>query len=536
MWGRVVMSSETARSAEAARPVVETAGPVSQSSAGERPFAYLLCLLCLVLCGLTAVVVANRVFAPEMYQPRAAALIGRSLADGKNHALFDLNVNIREIRDAQIAGLKSRPDTVILGASHWQEAHSDLLPGGKLLNVHVHRDYYEDLLAMSEILVRHNKLPRRMIIAIRDNIFTPIEARRDHLWLPGIPYYRDMAKRLGIEPHSQWATLPTLRLRELASIQMLFGNVARWYNAVEHPQASGERYFKTLDTLLPGGSIVWSREHRTLFTSERATRLANAAAAAGQRNPPVIDPVGLEAVDALLEYLTTAGVEVVLAHPPFNPVFYDKINEQSDGPYMHGLRRVEAETRRFAYKYKLKTIGSFNPEDAGCTAAMFIDSEHANPVCLAKVLDQLTPGEAAPRSWMVSEIDEPVPADALAHQQALILRNGRAQAALIDTPAPDTPIDVVVAGAAVSDAATGVAEAPETARALPVAPPARKIAGTVRAPRRVVARAIEERREPRARGYDYFRQKRRELVWPGDAPDTGSRRHSRLQRYSAVDR
>ena len=40
----------------------------------------------------------------------------------------------------------------MLGASHWQEAHADLLPGRRFYNAHVHRDYYEDLLAVAEML------------------------------------------------------------------------------------------------------------------------------------------------------------------------------------------------------------------------------------------------------------------------------------------------------------------------------------------------------------------------------------------------
>ena len=543
-----MITSETPRSLEAARPNEKDAD-WSETPVSDRPVAYLVYVVGLAIAGMLAIFVANRVFAPEMYLPQVEQTIGKTLANGKNYAVFDLNVNIREIRDAQVANLRARPDTVILGASHWQEAHSDLLPDNKLLNVHVHRDYYEDLLAMTEILVRHDKLPRRMIIAIRDNIFTPVDQRRDHLWLPGIPYYRAMAKRLGIETHSYWSTWPTERLRELVSLQMLFNNVTRWHNADEHPQPTNERYFKTLDTLLSGGSIVWSREHRAVFTSERATRLALAAAEAGQRHPPVIDPAGIEAVDALIEFLSSAGVEVVLAHPPFNPVFFNKVKAHNDDPYMHGLRRVEAVTRRFAQKFSLRTIGSFNPEDLGCTDSMFIDSEHANPLCLSRIFDQLDPGTSGPHSWTVSEaaskVDEPQPTDDLARQQLLILQNSRTHVALGGLPVSMQSLEVVVAAASVPadmtpSAPSGTLSKP---RRTPVSPTrtaatqVSKAAATQRPTRRVIAAATEDRHEPRVRQADRAAHRHRELVWPGDVtPDRGSRRLSRLQRVSSVDR
>ena len=528
-------TSETARSVDTARP--------TEQRAGDRPAAYMLSVMALALVGVLAIFIANREFAPEMYWPKTERMIGRTLADGKNYAVFDLNVNIREIRNAQIEHLRSRPDTVLLGASHWQEAHSDLLPDNKLLNIHVHRDYYEDLLAMTEILLRHNKLPRRMVVSIRDNIFTPVEQRRDHLWLPGAPYCRDMAERLGIESHSRWLTLPTKRLRELVSVQMLFNNMTRWYNADEHPQPSSERYFKALDTLLPGGSIVWSREHRTLFTAERATRLALAAANAAQHSPPVIDPIGIKMVDALLEFLNKAGVEVVLVHPPFNPTFFDAVSMINDSPYMHGLRRVEAATRKLAQKHNLKTIGSFNPHDVGCTAPMFIDSEHANPLCLAKIFDQLDLGTAAPHPWMVSEgeADDPVPTDDIARQQLLVLQNSRTHVALGGLPDTSAPLDVVVAAAAPAELAPSAAgtlgkttRAPAAAPVRPVATPNRVAA---RASRRMASATTQDRHENRTRRPERAIPRHRELIWPGDAsPDGGSRRQSRLLRFSSADR
>ncbi len=363
----------------------------AQARAGgnqEHALRYVMIVAVLSALGMFGIWMANKQFAPEMYHSRGSHPIAEAFSKGQNYAVFDLNLNIRELRNAHIAAMEKAPEVVILGASHWQEAHADLLPDVNFYNAHIHRDYYEDMLGMVEMFVRHDKLPRTMVIAIRDNLFTPVKDRKDHLWLPGIRYYRAMTRRIGLEPHSILETLPVARWREQLSAAMLFENVTRWYNADQLPQASDARYFPSLDTLLPDGSIIWSRDHRALFTPARADAMALEFAAENANRPPQIDPKGVVAIEALLSFLTAKGVNVVLAHPPFNPIYF----QQTRGTrYTVGLQNVEDLTRRLAQQFNLRVIGSFNPAHLGCTADMYIDAEHAGPACLQRVFDQLRP-------------------------------------------------------------------------------------------------------------------------------------------------
>jgi hypothetical protein len=356
----------------------------SQSRTGTG-LVFLLLVVAMIVGGVPALWYANRAFAPEMYSRSSPADIGKALGEGRNYALFDLNVNIREIRDAQIARMETTPDVAILGASHWQEAHADLVTHKTMLNAHIHRDYWEDMLAMVEIFERHGKLPRQLIISMRDNLFTPIGQRTDFLWLPGIPYYRAIAARLGLEQQSHWTTLPVQRWREQLSIQMLYANASRWYKAKERPHVTSEAAFEGLDVLLPGGSIVWSKGHMALYTTERTVRTALAFAEQRRKNPPMIDPKGVHAIERLFVHLKEKGVEVFLAHPPFNPLYFDALK---DSPYMIGLRKIEELTRDFADRHGFRVIGSFDPRVVGCDASMYVDAEHANPACLARIFRQ----------------------------------------------------------------------------------------------------------------------------------------------------
>ena len=519
--------------------VQESRPEVSVRASSHRAIRFVVMVVLLSGLGLWCISIANRHFGPEMYSGDGPAKIAQALAAGKSYAVFDLNINIRALRDAHIGQMQAAPDMAILGASHWQEAHADLLPGINVYNAHVHRDYYEDVLAVTELFVRHDKLPKRMMISLRDNIFTSIADRRDHLWLPGVPYYRAMAKRLGLQEAGWLETLPVQRWNELVSVPMLLGNISRWFKAEERPHATSYRYFKSLDTLLPDGSIVWSRDHRSLFTERRSKSLSVSFGGQNANSPPKIDPKGVEAIDALLAYLGTKGVEVTLAQPPFNPLF---LNVVRDKPYMEGLRRVDAVMRRLADKHGLKIVGSFDPNVVGCDASMFIDSEHANPLCLSKILDELLdPAMRSSKSPLMSEgpglkfdfgkASTPLPevaagpVDDIAMQQLAILRNARQQALTQQQPGDEPNVAAaVVAGVRAYEPPLTDRTAVMPIRQGSAAKP-RHTAGDTAKTVTIRSRQQTTARSPVKRSYRrYFAPSmpHQELVWPGDPVDSTS--------------
>ncbi len=357
----------------------------SIGAAAGKPAQYALMTLLLLTAGMAGVWKANVAFAPEMYDDQGMVPVAAAHAEGKNYAVFDLNLNIRRWKEELVARFASTPDVVILGASHWQEAHAGLVKSERMFNGHVHRDYWEDLLGVVEVYARNNRMPKRMIIAIRDYQFKPLEDRTDYLWEPGIPNYRKMADRLGLPKEDAWKTYPWQRMKERLSLTMLFNNVTRWFNASEYPHATAEKHFEHLDILLPDGSILWSGDHRAIFTQERAKREALKLADYDRQHPPKIDKKGVEAFDALLGYLKKQGVQVVLVHPPFNPIFYDAVK---GSPYIAALDHVRGVAKDMAAKYGLHIIGDFDPAKVGCTPGQYIDAEHSNPACLQNIFNE----------------------------------------------------------------------------------------------------------------------------------------------------
>jgi hypothetical protein len=370
-----------------ARPFGLIRGAHRLLKAPAEPLPYLLLTALLVVLLMSALAAANLHLAPLSYSAAAHARVADALAAGKHYAVFDLNLDTRGLRRAHIARLARRPDVVVLGASHWQEAHADLLPGQRFYNAHVHRDYYEDLLAVVEMMLRHDRLPDTLIMSIRDMTFLPEEERIDTLWLTALPDANAMRARLGMG--SPWPEVrPLERWLGLLSLSAMLDNGLRRLGAARLPGPVEVRSLPTMDVLQPDGSIRWSSAHREMFTAERTSAEVEAALAQRRGLTLAIDQTAVAAIDRLLALLRERGVRVVLIHPPFNPDFYRQVKGTAYGA---GLARVEAVTARLAAAHGATHAGSFDPAVAGCAAGMFIDAEHSGPACLRRLID-LVPG------------------------------------------------------------------------------------------------------------------------------------------------
>lgn len=367
-------------------PTDNTLPPLDPEAARVgNPVSYLslLGVLFVVLWG--AVLAANYSLNPFIYSRSAKATVAEEWLAGNNYGVFDLNIDTRGLRREHIARLTETPEVIVVGASHWQEARDTFFPGRNFYNAHIHRDYYEDILALSELLIANDRLPETMIISIRDLTFSDYSTRTDYLWLPFLPEYRAMARRLGIKPHSWFDTFFIRPYLDLTSLPAAFEKAKERLFAPEIPGPTKQDAMETLDVLNAKGFIHWSAKHKEMFTAERSEREALQHADHMLAKKITIDPEAVEAVDRLLALLKERGVNVMLVHPPFNPIFYARIENTA---FSDDLESVVDVTAQLAAKYGIPVFGSFDPAKVGCTSSMYIDAEHSGPECLSKVIAQ----------------------------------------------------------------------------------------------------------------------------------------------------
>lgn len=381
---RFLKRSEVGRRAEDLDRAYLLAGnDVEEEGPRATPATYLFVFFAILMIGVVSVRSMNAHLAPLLYSDSHVSDVAEALSTGGTYLTYDLNIETRGLRRDSIRHLKKGPDLAVMGASHWQEAHSALMPDVDFYNAHVHRDYYEDLVAVAGWFFRFDRMPKTLIISIRDNQFTPVEERTDFLWVPVLPEYRAAAPIFGLEAHTAYANGLTPRLRHALSLPVLMANFQRHFEAPVLPGPSRDVTHETLDVLLPDGGIYWSETHRRSFTPERARAEALALAEQKIEKPPVMDPAGLEVFDRVLEFMVSHGVKVYVTHPPFNPIFWDAVQGTR---YLPALAKVEETVRAIAEKHGAEVIGGFDPKPLGCTPEMYIDGEHSNPMCLGEIL------------------------------------------------------------------------------------------------------------------------------------------------------
>lgn len=383
---RVLHRGDSGRRDGDEAPSKNTLPPAESGEAMEgSPVRYLAIFAALFIVLWAGVIFANYSLNPLLYSQSAAARVAEEWTAGNNYAVFDLNIETRALRREHLKRMPAAPEVTVIGASHWQEATAALLPDRDFYNAHIHRDYFEDILGMSEMFLVNDRLPKTMIISIRDLTFSDPATRTDYLWLPIQPDYRAMARRLGIEYNSWLDNFAIEHYLGLTSLPVAWAKAKERILAPQLPGPTNAEKSPTLDVLHAKGFITWSSAHKRLFTQQRTTEEVQRHFDSIKQKRISIDDAAVDAVNRVVGLLVERGVRVMFVHPPFNPEFYEKVITV---PYGQDLQRVHETTKQIAANHGIPVFGSFDPRDVGCERTMFIDAEHSGPDCLGRVLAQ----------------------------------------------------------------------------------------------------------------------------------------------------
>ena len=336
--------------------------------------------------GVLAVAGANFWLNPLTYSRAQQQAAAAALADGRNLAIPDTNIDLRELRREHLRSMATTPDVVIFGGSRWQEASGVVAPGKRVYNAFVSSDHFEDMMAIAELLRSTNRMPETLILSARFSTFEYLDRRDSWWWKSFAPEYRVMAERLGVEPHPWTATLPFGKWWNLLSLDALFAKYTQRQTVPALWQVTDAPSDPVMDVISADGALHFSKRHLELYSTSYAeadaARLAKVHGAKRLR----IDPNGVQQLGALLAYLKKSGVRVVLAQTPFHPIYYAAIAETA---YFQDLMAVEHEINRVAAEAGALVVGSFDARKVGCTAADYRDFNHSRVECLSAIVAQI---------------------------------------------------------------------------------------------------------------------------------------------------
>jgi hypothetical protein len=327
---------------------------------------------------------------PLTFSADAKREVAQAFEAGRNFAIDDPNIDFRGLRREHLRIMRSKPDVVIFAGSRFEVASARTFPGQRFYNTFGHNDYFEDLLAVTELLEQTGKLPRTLVVSVRHLTFRPIAQRQTDEWRMWEPEYRRMAEKLGIEVPSRRDTFPLNHHLSLFSVEYLRNGLAHLRGGGTLPYGPTTRTSDAVrDILHPDGSLTFSAKHIGGFTAESArAESREQAARLAKRKATVPTAQDAQALDKLLRYLQARGVRPVIAVTPHHPAFWDAVANEN---YGRTLTQLEAAARGIAERAQVPFVGSFNPAAAGCTEANFRDYIHLDEACLKAIFDKIPP-------------------------------------------------------------------------------------------------------------------------------------------------
>jgi hypothetical protein len=321
-------------------------------------------------------------------QVRTAAIFNRD----QNIALYDASFEMRGLRREHLASMPRRPDVMLFAGSRFQLANAETLPyqGLTFYNAFIHNDYHEDYLAFAELLIRHDRLPGKLLVlSVRYRSFLATDdPLREQDWRAFASEYRAMSERLDT-PAVGW--LPSLPLKQWAGLVSLpaFGVKAQRSLGNPDPHLPGVTMASQLenyDILAADGSLTFSPPHLATWTPSFARADALAQAERYQKTELVFDPERIVAFARLLDELARRQTRVALVLTPMHPLF---IRGVKNTPFGRALKELEQLMYRLAPAHRATVLGSFDPARTGCRENMFFDYLHFTNDCMKAVFSDL---------------------------------------------------------------------------------------------------------------------------------------------------
>jgi hypothetical protein len=370
--------------------ITEQGPALPASDVRDRPrswriwtYAALFALVTAAIVG--SVALTNYLLNPLRFSGSAMGDVASILLNGKNYLIYDGNLDWRAFRREYVRRMPAVPDIAVFGGSRWQEATSALVPGSNFANVFVHSDYYEDMLAIAEVMYAADRLPKTMVLSIRYETFTPNDKRNSDMWKAFTPEARRMSDRLGLAMPSWFASYDTTRLLNLISVDAAAAVIQRALQSPVNPGPTDLKRHPTMEIIDRDGAIRFSQAHEDRDPPAVALKRSQNTAAVDRSRRLQMDPAMVDGLRRLIAFLKEHRVNVILAQTPYHPEYFAALQGSL---YLQDLQQLDQLARSIAGEMAVPVAGSLDAQVVGCVPEEFRDHLHSRESCLRKVFEQ----------------------------------------------------------------------------------------------------------------------------------------------------
>ena len=296
--------------------------------------------------------------------------IAAQMAAGKNvEGLEESDYNDRNLLAARLQGMEEAPQVMVLGSSRVYTFDHTMFGTDSFYNAGLSEATVYDLLAVSGILFKQDKLPETVVIGVDAFLFNKSHDNEKWKELESYANYMSLTMEGKLSPELAHPRKDTGRdWKKTLSLDYFRYNVTLLPEgkrfAVSYTEDwETDGYLKHSD-----GSVSYQRELREVNPAdvEEMTRQAMEEHVVYRMTDyEEIDKQHFQYFSWLIEDLQQAGVEVILYLPPYSPMMYNYI--ESEENFQIALE-VEEKVQELARERQIALYGSYDP--AGCDLEM----------------------------------------------------------------------------------------------------------------------------------------------------------------------
>ncbi len=304
--------------------------------------------------------------------------IAAQMAAGKNvEGLEESDYNDRNLLAARLSGMEEAPQVMVLGSSRVYTFDHTMFGTDSFYNAGLSEATIYDILAVSGILFKQDKLPETVVIGVDAFLFNKSHDNEKWKELEGYANYMSLAIDGKLSPELTHPRKDTGRdWKKTLSLDYFRYNVTLLPEgkrfAVSYTEDwETDDYLKRSD-----GSVSYQRELREVNPAdvEEMTRQAMGEHVVYRMTDyEKIDEQHFEYFSWLIDDLQQAGVEVILYLPPYSPMMYNYI--ESEETFQITLE-VEEKVKALAARKGIALYGSYDPAGCGLTMADLYDVYH----------------------------------------------------------------------------------------------------------------------------------------------------------------